>query len=100
MDTATTGATWIIYRMALLDSMKNILATFKEIASTELKALMVTNAKRSHFVTDRYPDISINNTGGNRRAAEGSLLVKITSGNQRRHQQWKKFLTCGKTSLT
>ena len=91
LDTAATGAIWIIGRMALLHRMKNIPATFKEIASTVCKALMITNARRTNFLTDRYPDISINNTGGNRRAAEGSPLVKITGGNQRRPQQSKKF---------
>ena len=85
--------------MALLHSMKNIPATFKEIASTVFNVLMITNATRIDFVTDRYPDISINNTGGNRTAAERSLLVKITGRNQRRPQQWNKFLACRKTSL-
>ena len=80
--------------------MKNIPATFREIVSTVFKALMITNARRIDFVTDRYPDISIHNTGGNRTAAEGSLLVKSTGRNQRQPQQWNKFLACRKTSLS
>ena len=100
LDTVATGATWIIDRMALLQSMKNVPATFKEIANTEHNALMIRNTRRIDFVTDRYPDISIKNRERNRRTAEGSLLVKITGGNQRRPQQWKKFLAHGKTSPT
>ena len=96
LDTVATGATWIIDGMALLQSMKNVPATFKEIANTVLKALMIRDARRIYFVTDRYPDISIKNTERNRTTAEGSLLVKITGGNQRRPQQWKKFLVQGK----
>ena len=80
--------------------MKNVPATFKEIANTVLKALMIRNARRIDFVTDQYPDISIKNTERNRRTAEGSLLVKITGGNQRRPQQWKKFLAHGKNKST
>ena len=99
LDTSATGATWVIDRMALLYSTKNIPATFKEIASTVVKASMITNARRIDFVTDRYPSISIKNTVGNRRATKGLLLVKITGGNLRRPQQWKKVLARGKTSL-
>ena len=47
-------------------------------------------------LADRYPDMSITNIEGNRRAAEGSLLVKITGGKQTRPQQWKSSLACGK----
>ena len=61
---------------------------------------MIRNARRIDFVTDRYPDISIKNTERNRRTAEGSLLIKITGGNQRRPQQWKKFLAHGKNKST
>ena len=100
LDTVATGATWIIDGMALLQSMKNVPATFKEIANTVLKALMIRNARRIDFVTDRYPDISIKNTERNRRTVEGLLLVKITGGNQRRPQQWKKFLAHGKNKST
>ena len=39
LDTVATGATWIIDGMALFQSMKNVSATFKEIANTVLKAL-------------------------------------------------------------
>ena len=76
--------------------MKNVPAIFKEIANTVLKASMIRNARRIDFVTDRYPDISVKNTERNQRTAEGSLLVKITGGNQRQPQQWKKFLSHGK----
>ena len=100
LDTVATGATWIVDGMALLRSMKNVPATFKEIAKTVLKPLMIRYAKQIDFVTDRYPDISIKNTERNRRTAEGSLLVKITGGNQRRPQQWKKFLGHGKNKST
>ena len=96
LDTVATAATWIVDGMALLQSMKNVPATFKEIAKTVLKALMIRYAKQIDFVTDRYPDISIKNTERNRRTVEGSLLVKITGGNQRQPQQWKKFLAHGK----
>ena len=47
LDTVATGATWIIDRMSLFHSMKNIPATFKEIVV--LKALMITNAQRGCF---------------------------------------------------
>ena len=93
LDTVATRATWIIEGMALLHRMKNVPATFKEIANTVLKALMIRNARLIDFVTDRYPDILI------KKNAEGSLLVKITGGNQRRPQQWK-FLAHGKNKST
>ena len=94
----SVSAVWLSY-MALLQSMKNIPATFKEITNTIHKALMIRNARRIYFLTDRYPDISIKNTERNQRGAEGSsLLVKIAGGNQRRPQQWKKFLSHGKKS--
>ena len=96
LDTIATGATWIIDGVALLQSIKNIPATFKEIAGILLKALMIRNASRIDFVTARYPDMSIKNTERNQRAAKGSLSVKITDRNQRRPQQWNKFLACGK----
>ena len=57
---------------------------------------MIRNARRIDYVTDWYPDTSIKNTERNWRSVEGSLLVKITGKNQRRPQQWKKFLACGK----
>ena len=57
---------------------------------------MIRNARRIDYVTDWYPDTSIKNTERNWRSVEGSLLVKITGRNQRRPQQWKRFLACGK----
>ena len=62
LDTVATGATYIIDGMVLLQSMKNIPATFKEIANAVFKALMIRNAERIDFVTDRYPDVSVKNT--------------------------------------
>ena len=43
--TVATGATWIIDEMALLQSLKNVPVTFKEIANTVLKALMIRRAR-------------------------------------------------------
>ena len=100
LDTVATGATWIIDGMALLQSMKNVPATLKEIANTVLKALMIRNARQIDFVTDRNPDISMKNTERNRITAERSLLAKITGGKQRQPQQWKKFLAHGKNKST
>ena len=72
LDTVATGATWIIDGVALLQSIKNIAAAFKEIAGILLEALMIRNARRIDFVSDRHPDMPIKNTERNQRVAKGS----------------------------
>ena len=97
-------AAWIVDGMAILQSLKEIPSTFKDLAMTIFDSIAPpsTMATRIDFVTDRYLETSIKNAERNRRGSHGSLKVRITGPGQKCPKQWKKFLSSAenKTSLT
>lgn len=97
-------AAWVVDGMAILQSLKEIPSTFKDLAIMifNMIAPPSTMATRIDFVTDRYLETSIKNAERSRRGSHGSLKVKITGPGQKCPKQWKKFLSSGenKTSLT
>lgn len=97
-------AAWIVDGMAILQSLKDIPSTFKDLAMTIFDSIAPpsTMARRIDFVTDRYLETSIKNAERTRRSSDGSLKVRITGPGQKCPKQWKKFLSSGenKTSLT
>ena len=94
----------IVDGMAILQSMKEIPATFEELATAVFDSVVPKTAlaRRVDFVTDRYPDISIKNPERAKRATAGAVKVKITGAGQKCPKQWKKFLSSGenKRALT
>ena len=48
-----------------------------------------------HFVTDRYPEVSIKNAERQHRAASGSQKIHISKPDQPIPKQWKKYLAHG-----
>ena len=50
-----------------------------------------------HFVTDRYPEISIKNAERGKRAETGSERISIYRRGQPVPKQWRKYLADGKS---
>ena len=91
------SAALIVDGMAVLQAMKEIPATFEELATSVFHSVVpqTTLARRVDFVTDRYPDVSIKNPERAKRASVGVVKVNITGGGQKCPKQWKKFLSSG-----
>ena len=91
------SAALIVDGMAVLQAMKEIPATFEELATSVFHSVVpqTTLARRVDFVTDRYPDVSIKNPERAKRASVGAVKVNITGGGQKCPKQWKKFLSSG-----
>ena len=85
--------------MALLQSLKEILKTFKEVADVVLKQLVSAavfySSKRVDFVTDRYPTLSTKTAEREKRASSGTQALKIYGPSQDVPKQWKKFMSLG-----
>ena len=95
-------AALIVDGMAVLQAMKEIPATFEELAAAVFHSVVpqTTLARRVDFVTDRYSDVSIKNPERAKRATQGTVKVKITGGGQKCPKQWKKFLSSGENKRT
>ncbi|XP_038063921.1 uncharacterized protein LOC119734467 [Patiria miniata] len=97
----TPGCVWIIDGLAMLQKMspKHMPVTMGDLASKMLSQLvnLACNHQSNsiHFVTDRYPDISVKNAERKRRAATGSQKIKISKPSQPVPKQWKKYLANG-----
>ena len=98
-----TTAVWIFDGMALLQTIKTVPKTFKDLATNVLEVLKSTsnNPTRTDLVMDQYPELSIKNPERAKRGASGVLQMRILGRHQRRPAQWKKFLSDGvnKTNL-
>ena len=92
----------IVDGMAILQSIKNVPATFEELAATIFHIVVPqrTLARRIDFITDTYPEISIKNPEREKRASQGTVRIKITGGQQKCPKQWKKFLSSGDNKKT
>ncbi len=90
-------AALIVDGMAILQSMREIPATFEELATAVFDSVVPQRglARRVDFVTDRYPNISIKNPDRTKRASQGAVKVKITGAGQKCPKKWKKFLSSG-----
>lgn len=91
----------IIDAMALLQALKNIPDTFKELTSTILKSIVTLASKfgcsRVDVVCDRYPTESIKGAERLKRGTKDAAVFSIFGGdNQKTPRQWKKFLKSGK----
>lgn len=65
-------AALIVDRMAVLQAMKDIPEIFEELAATVFHLVVLpTLARRIDFVTDRYPDVSIQNPERAKDASHG-----------------------------
>lgn len=98
-----TTAVWIFDGMALLQAIKTVPKTFKDLATYVLEVLKSTsnNHTRTDLVMDQYPELSIKNPERVKRGASGLLQMRILGRHQRCPAQWKKFLSDGgnKTNL-
>ena len=92
---------WIIDGMAMLQQMspKNMPHTMGQLADKVLKQLVCLACSNEstviHFVTDRYPEVSIKNAERQHRAASGSQKIHISKPDQLIPKQWKKYLAHG-----
>ena len=79
-EDVTPTAALIVDGMAVLQAMKEIPATFEELADAVSHSVVpqTSLARRVDFVTDRYPDVSIKNPERTKRASQGTVKVKIT----------------------
>lgn len=88
-----TNSSWILDRMALLQQMRNIPATFGEVRDQVLNRVieigMKYDAKHIYFVTDCYHP-------KDHPKAHGAQLMWITRSEQQTPKQFKKYLSCGK----
>ena len=91
------SAPLIVDGMAVLRVMKEIPATFEELATSVfyLVVSQTTLAGRVDFVTDRYLDVSIKNPKRAKRASVEAVKVNITGGGHKCPKQWKMFLSSG-----
>ena len=91
--------TLVVDGMALLQSLKGIPKTFKDVADVVLKQLISTavfhSSKRVDFVTDRYPSLSTKTAEREKRASSGTQAFKIYGPTQDVPKQWKKFMSLG-----
>ena len=95
------GSIWIIDGMAMLQQLRasDRPKTFGAFSEWLLKKLISlakrTKSNQTHFVTDRYPAISIKNTERNRGASIGTQVINISGVRQQLPIHWKKFLGVG-----
>ena len=85
--------------MAVLQAMKQIPATFEELATSVFQSVVpqTTLARRVDFATERYPDVSIKNPERAKRASVGAVKVNITEGGQTCPKQWTKLSSSGES---
>ena len=80
-------------------SPKNMPHTMGQLAEKVLKQLVCLACSNEstviHFVTDRYPEVSIKNAERQHRAASGSQKIHISKPDQPIPKQWKKYLAHG-----
>ena len=101
IDDIPVGSVWIIDGMAMLQGYANReipskFGLFAQFLLSQIVGLATrNNSSAIHFVTDRYPDISIKGTERSRRAATGSERIHIYSPDQPSPRQWSKFLANG-----
>ena len=85
--------------MAILQTLTVLPATFGELATNLLDTIVNTavslNFSRVDFVCDRYPEKSIKNLERDKRAVDGTTVIRIYSEQQRVPRQWKKFMASG-----
>ena len=92
------GSVWIIDGMAMLQQMspKNMPQNMCQLAEKILKQLVylasINGSTAIHFVTDRYPEVSIKNAERKHRAESGSKKINISKPDQPIPKQWKKYL--------
>ena len=105
LESVPAGAAVLIDGMALLQCLSSILATFGELAEKVFKQVtrsLRAGGSRVDFVTDQYPEISINGGERQRRAdaRSGPLRTNVTRSNQPTPKQWKRFLTSGENKAS
>ena len=79
--------------MALLQQLDGIqLDTFGEMSQHVLERILKNNAEVIYFVTDQYKVDSVKGLERAKRASSGTIHVNIGRPDQKRPQQFKKFL--------
>ena len=81
VESAPSGAAWVIDAMAVLQSITSPPPTFAELAELIFSITTqsyCTGSTRADFVTDQYLPVSIKNTEREHRGKSGTFLWKIT----------------------
>ena len=102
VDAVPEGSVWVLDGMVMFQQLRNqdIPEKFGDLAIFLLtRIIRVAKQHRSneiHFVTDRYPEISIKNAERGKRAATGSERINIYARGQPVPKQLHKYLADGK----
>ena len=90
---APMGSVVIYDGMVLLQQLDGIqLDTFGEMSQHVLERVLKNNAEVIYFVTDQYKVDSVKGLERAKRASSGTIHVNIGRPDQKRPQQFKKFL--------
>ena len=102
VDVIPEGSVWVLDGMVMFQQLRNrdIPEKFGDLAISLLTRIIRLarqhHSNEIHFVTDRYPEISIKNAERGKRAETGSERISIYGRGQPVPKQWRKYLADGK----
>ena len=98
VDVILEGSVWVLDGMVMFQQLQNrdIPEKFGDLAISLLTQIIRLarqhHSNDIHFVTDRYPEISIKNAEQGKRAETGSERISIYGREQPVPKQWRKYL--------